>query len=272
MKRTNAAGLFLVNKEGKLLIAHPTNHDEDVWSIPKGKIDGDETPLEAAIRETFEETNIQVSELLNDFLYLGKRVYRHKKKDIRMYGLLEPENVDWSSMEIKCNSNVEEWRGGFPEMDDYRWVTFEEARLLIHDTQASVLDILKEEIDKYKVGVVNVWCTECDRYVPHRMKLGAGSQRVCNSCDKMNYQCTLTKETDGSTSHFFKASEHVRWVEFGDFRTSSKEPKIGRCLVMSPFNFSFTWMTTPITKIIEQRDGYIHFKTKNSNYKLRYKI
>jgi hypothetical protein len=39
--------------------------------------------------------------------------------------------------------------------------------------------------------------------------------------------------------------------------------------LMSPFHpFTFTWQTTPITEIIEQREGYIKFKTKNSNYEL----
>ena len=38
--------------------------------------------------------------------------------------------------------------------------------------------------------------------------------------------------------------------------------------MMSPFTFSFTWQTTDITEIVEERDGYIKFKTKNSVYEL----
>ena len=37
---------------------------------------------------------------------------------------------------------------------------------------------------------------------------------------------------------------------------------------MSPFNQSFTWQTTTVTEIVEQRDDYIKFKTGNSNYEL----
>jgi hypothetical protein len=29
---------------------------------------------------------------------------------------------------LKCNSNVPKERGGFPEMDDYKWVLIDEAR------------------------------------------------------------------------------------------------------------------------------------------------
>jgi RNA polymerase sigma factor (sigma-70 family) len=41
-------------------------------------------------------------------------------------------------------SNVPEDRGGFPEMDDYDWVTIDEARKLLHETQVSCLDKVKQ--------------------------------------------------------------------------------------------------------------------------------
>ena len=37
---------------------------------------------------------------------------------------------------------------------------------------------------------------------------------------------------------------------------------------MSPFNDAFTWQTTNVTEIEEQREDYIKFKTMNSNYEL----
>ena len=39
--------------------------------------------------------------------------------------------------------------------------------------------------------------------------------------------------------------------------------------MMSPFNQFFTWQTTPITEIIQERiGGYVKFKTGNSTYEL----
>jgi hypothetical protein len=61
------------------------------------------------------------------------------------------------------------------------------------------------------------------------------------------------------------------WIEFNDegrFKSKHDEPAIGRSLIMSPFNQFFTWQTTPITEMLEERDGYIKFKTENSNYTL----
>ena len=77
----------------------------------------------------------------------------------------------------------------------------------------------------------------------------------------------LVRERDGLT----KQSSEVIWLEFnedGTFKEKYDEPAIGRSLIMSPFNQFFTWQTTTITEIVEQREDYIKFKTENSNYEL----
>jgi len=48
----NTSGIFFINKHNKLLVAHATGHPNSSWTIPKGKLDNEETDLEAAIRET----------------------------------------------------------------------------------------------------------------------------------------------------------------------------------------------------------------------------
>ena len=77
----------------------------------------------------------------------------------------------------------------------------------------------------------------------------------------------LVRERDGLT----KQSKEVMWIEFNDegrFKSKHDEPAVGRSLMMSPFTFSFTWQTTNVTEIVEQREDYIKFKTENSNYEL----
>jgi predicted NUDIX family NTP pyrophosphohydrolase len=60
--------------------------------------------------------------------------------------VLERNNssLNWDSFELKCNSFVPEDRGGFPEMDDYKWVSLDEARVILHNTQVACLDKIKE--------------------------------------------------------------------------------------------------------------------------------
>lgn len=82
---------------------------------------------------------------------------------------------------------------------------------------------------------------------------------------EMNWK--LVRERDGLT----KQSKEVMWVEWnedGTFKSKHDEPVVNRSLIMSPFNQFFTWQTTSITEIVEERDGYLKFKTQNSNYEL----
>jgi hypothetical protein len=81
----------------------------------------------------------------------------------------------------------------------------------------------------------------------------------------MNWK--LVREKDGLT----KQSEKVIWVEWNEDRTFKEKfdsVAIGRSLIMSPFNQFFTWQTTTVTEIVEEKDDYIKFKTQNSNYEL----
>ena len=77
----------------------------------------------------------------------------------------------------------------------------------------------------------------------------------------------LVRERDG----LIKQSKEVMWIEWnedGTFKADFKEIATDRSLLMSPFNQSFTWQTTNVTEIVEQREDYIKFKTENSNYEL----
>jgi hypothetical protein len=83
--------------------------------------------------------------------------------------------------------------------------------------------------------------------------------------EELNWK--LVRERDGLT----KESEKVLWIEFnedGRFKEKFDEVAVGRSLLMSPFNQFFTWQTTSITEIVEQKEDYIKFKTQNSNYEL----
>lgn len=83
--------------------------------------------------------------------------------------------------------------------------------------------------------------------------------------EQLNWK--LVRERDGLT----KESENILWIEFNDegrFKEKFDEIAVGRSLLMSPFNQFFTWQTTTVTEIVEQREDYIKFKTQNSNYKL----
>jgi hypothetical protein len=97
-----------------------------------------------------------------------------------------------------------------------------------------------------------------------KMELQGWQKEVLNQI-QMNWK--LVRERDGLT----KESEKVMWIEFDDtgrFKERHDEIGLNRSLIMSPFNDFFTWQTTTVTEIVEQREDYVKFKTKNSNYEL----
>lgn len=63
-----AVGCFLEYQEKILLLLRQDNKSQgNTWGIPGGKLEKGETPINAAIRETFEETGFNIS----TFTYLG---------------------------------------------------------------------------------------------------------------------------------------------------------------------------------------------------------
>lgn len=79
----------------------------------------------------------------------------------------------------------------------------------------------------------------------------------------------LVREGDGLN----KKSKDITWLEWDDegrFKEKHDHIGVGRSLLMSPFNYFYTWQTTVVTEIVasEPDSSYIKFKTKNSTYEL----
>ena len=93
-------------------------------------------------------------------------------------------------------------------------------------------------------------------------------QQLVESISPQNdFKYKLVRTRDGLT----KQSQDIMWIEFdesGRFKSKHKEVALGRSLLMSPFSAFFTWQCTETTEILEQREGYIKFNTRNSCYEL----
>lgn len=90
MGKTIASGLFIVKKDKKLLICHPTNHPKNFYSIPKGKVEDDEIFLEAAFRETYEETNLDLNGSTDFTIYpLTRELQTQKENALSFLGVGE---------------------------------------------------------------------------------------------------------------------------------------------------------------------------------------
>jgi len=77
----------------------------------------------------------------------------------------------------------------------------------------------------------------------------------------------LVRERDNLTLE----GEKIRWIDWnenGTFNSAHDEPKVDRSLIVDPHYMNYTWMTTTITEILEQKENYTKFKTTNSVYEL----
>ena len=84
---------------------------------------------------------------------------------------------------------------------------------------------------------------------------------------EVDHKYKLVRERDGLT----KTSRGIKWLEFdeeGRYKADYPEVAVGRSLLMSPFGPSFTWQTTLVTEIVEQKEDYLKFNTENSSYEL----
>lgn len=104
-----SSGLVVIY-DNKMLLCHPTNSPWwRTYSIPKGGVDKDEDILDAAIRETKEETGVKIkkSEIKSDESFIDytnekgkvyKRVYYwvvYLNRDVSDSFLPQFKEVDW---------------------------------------------------------------------------------------------------------------------------------------------------------------------------------
>lgn len=77
---------------------------------------------------------------------------------------------------------------------------------------------------------------------------------------------TLKRLDDGLTRTAYQI-QYVEWNKDSTAKESYDDAQIGRSLILDP-RFNYTWLTTAITKILEQKEDYIKFQTQNSTYEL----
>lgn len=99
------------------------------------------------------------------------------------------------------------------------------------------------------------------------MIAGAQPKVLLDQDDLYPKKYKLVRERDNLTLEGRK----IRWIDWNDdgtFNSAHDEPKVDRSLIVHPHYMNYTWMTTTITEILEQKENYTKFKTTNSVYEL----
>ena len=128
-----SCGVIVLNPQHELLLCHVTGQHH--WDLPKGGIDSGESPRQAALRETREETGLRLD--ADALLDLGPFPYT-TKKNLHLFACLIAR-IDLGK--LRCESHYADRFTGrmLPEMDDYGWCAFERLHTLCTPKMAAVL-------------------------------------------------------------------------------------------------------------------------------------
>lgn len=145
-----SAGILLWRDRGserEVWIAHMggpfwARKEDRAWSIPKGELDPDDDPLEAARREFAEEMGVPAPAL--DYVELGE--YRYSSgKTVTVFAA---DGGSFDVAEVHSNRFEVEWpprsglRQSFPEVDRAEWTGIGLARRRLVTGQVPMLDDL----------------------------------------------------------------------------------------------------------------------------------
>jgi predicted NUDIX family NTP pyrophosphohydrolase len=152
--KKKSAGILVYRKTERgleVLLAHPggpifRNRDLAAWTIPKGEIEPNELPLDAARRELLEETSFSIP---GPFLELGTVKLKSGKIIHAWAGEGDLDLTTFRSARFQM-----EWppRSGrtaeFPELDQVRYFDLETARTKLNEAQSLLIDRLRERLAK----------------------------------------------------------------------------------------------------------------------------
>jgi len=106
------------------------------WDFPKGGLDADESFIDAAIRETEEETSITDLSFNWGDSYCDTAIYANGK--VARYFIAQTEQ---SEITLPINPEL-----GKAEHDEYQWATLDEARNVMPPRLQPILDWAFEKI------------------------------------------------------------------------------------------------------------------------------
>lgn len=154
----HSAGIILIRKDKnkpKVLLGHsfsgkvPNLYDKK-WTIPKGKIEFNETLLEAAKREFKEETGLTLNKnyyIFGQENYINYPIlttkYKTKSgngKEFKILSVFLAFDFLNISKDYEFKSILD--KNGNPELDDFKWVDLEIAKSVVMVSQRAIFEKL----------------------------------------------------------------------------------------------------------------------------------
>jgi 8-oxo-dGTP pyrophosphatase MutT (NUDIX family) len=121
MKKDGAIVVLLNEKNETLILLRPdaAHWSPNTWGYPGGRIEPGETPMAAAIRETLEETQLEVKGLQEINLNLDTAVYAYYTRDYTGTVTIDYEHDDWAWV---SRADIESYPLAPQVLQTFEWV------------------------------------------------------------------------------------------------------------------------------------------------------
>lgn len=133
MKYEKSCGTIIIDNDKVLILKHNKGH----WDFPKGHMEDDETEYDTALRETKEETNLDV-------------VIDASKRYVVTYS--PKEGVIKDVVYFKATPITKDIEPQIKEIKEVKWFSFTDALdILTHDDSKKILKKIIEEVKDVKI-------------------------------------------------------------------------------------------------------------------------
>ena len=144
----NGVGIALLNKNNQIFVAKRIDNPKDFWQMPQGGVDQNESYLDAAYRELYEETNIKEIELIKEVEEFTTYVLPDHLLGIIWKGKFKGQKQKWFIMRFVGNENEIDINTKKPEFLDWKWIDVNEITKKVVDFKYEVYKKVKSEVEK----------------------------------------------------------------------------------------------------------------------------
>lgn len=123
--KTISCGVIILNELNEILMCHSTGNK--FYDLPKGKMEKNETFEQTAVRETLEETGLDLKDKKLIFLGQYKYIPAPRKKDLCLF-LYKVKKDEIKIDELDCSTYTEINGSNKKEVDGYKWIHINEIK------------------------------------------------------------------------------------------------------------------------------------------------
>tara|TARA_Y100000992_G_C21090901_1_gene407924 strand:- start:184 stop:660 length:477 start_codon:yes stop_codon:yes gene_type:complete len=141
-------GIVVLNKNNKIFVAKRIDNPKDFWQMPQGGVDQNESYLDAAHRELYEETNIKEIELIKEVEEFTTYELPDHLLGIIWKGKFKGQKQKWFIMRFVGNEDEIDINTKKPEFLDWKWIDVNEITKKVVDFKYEVYKKVKSEVEK----------------------------------------------------------------------------------------------------------------------------